>query len=327
MKFYVYLTTCIIAAFSFTTATSANYPPPVTENLEWKGRIVVEFCEELAEITPEHKSGVALLGHDELDALARQYSVYSIRKAIPQAEKPNNPSITDISRYYILDFPIEIDLHEVAQAYALNPLIISSDPYYIQKLDYTPNDPSFSSQWAMAKVNAEQAYDYAQGSEEVIVGIVDSGTDTTHDDLRDNLWVNPGEDLNGNGIIDPLEWNALDDDSNGFIDDFWGFDVWQITNDVFDAGSHGTHCAGDATARTDNGIGIASLGWKAKIMTAKTGDGFYIYAGYEGIVYCVDNGAKVISLSWGGYGGYSSFDQAIINNAWDQGVLIFGHVL
>ncbi len=307
-------------------APTAAQLPPMTADLEWKGRIVVEFKEELEPLQIYIESGCALLGNARLDALARRFGVYHMEKLIPWAEKPQNPEIRDISRYYILEFPVETDLHLVAQVYAADPGIITAEPYLIRKADYIPSDPYYSSQWAMMKVAAPQAWDFTLGSLSVIVGIVDSGTDTAHVDLRSNLWINPGEDLNHNGIVDPSERNGIDDDGNGFIDDFYGWNVWQGNNNVQDpplsaGGGHGTHCAGDASAVIDNGIGIASLGGKAKIMTAKAGDGTYIMASAAGISYLAGSGADVISLSYGGTF-YLAWEQNVINNAWAQGAII-----
>ncbi|MCX6639153.1 MAG: S8 family peptidase [bacterium] len=301
--------------------------PPLTPDLKWKGRLVVEFNDKLGNVQVNETSGTALIGDPDLDALAYQYSVRHMEKLIPGSETPQDVSIRDLSSYYILEFPPEIDLRTIADSYAADPMIISAEPYQVYKYDYTPSDPYFSSQWAMTKVNASTAFNFTLGSPTVIVGVVDSGIDTAHADLRANLWVNPGEDLNHNGIIDITDWNGYDDDGNGYIDDFWGWNVWQGGNNVQDPpmsqnGGHGTHCSGDASARIDNGIGIASLGGKAKIMMARAGDGQYIYAGMQGISYVANNHANAISLSWGG--SYSSsYEQSVITNAWNNGALIF----
>ncbi|TKJ37620.1 hypothetical protein CEE37_14005 [candidate division LCP-89 bacterium B3_LCP] len=315
----------VIALLSLSMSLSAAQmtPPPMTDDLEWMGRIVVEFTEDLGSFQVNDESGVAMLGNTSLDALAQKFGIYRMEKLIPWSEKPDDPSIRDVSRYYILEFPVEIDLHKVISAYESNVKIITAEPYRIHKADYTPNDTYFGNQWALAQVNAEIAYDFCQGSDEVVVGIVDSGIDTAHVDLRDNLWVNPGEDLNGNGIIDPIEWNGIDDDLNGFIDDFWGWNVWWNNNDVQDplSAGHGTACAGCASAVTDNGIGIASLGWSAKLQTARAGDGTYIYSGIQGISYCGYNGSDIVSCSWGG-SYYSGYEQSVINGLWGNGVIV-----
>lgn len=326
MNFRVCLISCVLIISFMMITTVSSQTPPMTEALHWMGRIVVQFSEEMNDLRVDEESGIALLGYQNLDALARQYNVYHMEQLIPGSTPPTDPSITDISRIYVLEFPIEIDIQEVAQAYAEDPHVLTAEPYQIHKTEYVPSDLYFSGQWSLDVMNAELAYDFAQGSEDVIVGIVDSGTDTLHNDLKSNLWVNPGEDLNGSGIIEPEEWNGIDDDGNFYVDDFWGWNVWQNNNNIMDNdpqwAGHGTHCAGDASAVTDNALGVASLGWKARIQSAKAGDGQYVYAADAGIIYCVNNGANIISLSFGSYW-YSSYEQTIINNAWDNGVMIF----
>jgi len=323
MKRFVDILLAVLAAGIAFQSAAGQARPPLTPDLEWKGRIVVEFAAGLGEIQLNHDGNIALLGKDNLDALARQFGVYEIQPAIPGAQKPANAEIRDLSRFYIVEFPLDVDLHEVARAYTENSNVATAEPYYVRRCDYTPNDPMFPQQWALDITDAETAYDYCQGSDSVIVGLVDTGIDTAHVDLRDNLWVNPGEDLNGNGMIEPSEWNRIDDDQNGYIDDFWGWNVWQNNNNVQDppGAGHGTACAGCASAVTDNGLGISSLGWKAKIMTAKAGDWQYIYASAAGINYLANNGANVISLSYGG-SYYSALEAAAVSNAWQQGAII-----
>ena len=322
-------TTCLfllvaLAVCWLAITASAGAPPPMTENLEWKGRVIVEFRDELGAINPTKDSEIALLGEPGLDALARQFNVYHMEMLIPGAQKPTDPRLGDLSRFYVLMFPLEIDLHEVASAYAQNPLVKTSEPYYIRKCDYVPSDPYWNNQWHLNTVHAAIAYDYCRGDSTVIVGIVDSGIDTQHVDLRDNLWINPGEDLNHNGIIEPSEWDNIDNERNGYIDDFYGWNVWQGNNNVQDppTAGHGTHCAGCASAVTDNAVGVASLGFKAKIMVARAGDGQYIYASAAGINYCANNGADAISLSYGGPS-YQASEQLAVNNAWALGVAVF----
>ena len=302
-------------------AVHAGSVPPMTENLEWMGRIVVEFRPEVGEIHPDHNSGIAILGDATLDALARQYNVYHMEMTVPGAKKPTHPGMGDLTRFYTLEFPVEIDLQEVAAAYAALPNVKTAEPYYIRKVDYVPNDPLWNAEWHMSNVNAALAYDYCRGDTAVIAGVVDSGIDTAHADLRNNLWINPGEDLNGNEIIEPSERNGIDDEHNGKIDDFYGWNVWQNNNNVQDVAGHGTHCSGCVTGVTDNGLGIASLGWKARVMAAKAGDGQYIYASAAGIDYCSQNGAKVISMSYGGPqpGGV---ENTAVQNAWLNGVVL-----
>jgi len=306
-------------------AVNAGSVPPMTEDLEWMGRIIVEFRAEFGEVHPVYDSGIAVLGNADLDALARQFNVFHMEMTAPGAKKPVIPNIGDLTRFFTVEFPVEIDLHEVVAAYAQNPFVKTAEPYYIRKLDYTPNDTYWNSEWHMNNIHAAIAYDYCRGDTAVIAGVIDSGIDTAHVDLRDNLWINPGEDLNGNRIIEPSERDGIDNDHNGKIDDFYGWNVWQNNNNVQDLpplGGHGTHTSGCVTAVTDNSLGVASLGWKARVMMAKAGDGEYIYASTAGIDYCNQNGAKVISMSYGG-GSYNSAEATACANAWANGVAVF----
>lgn len=117
--------------------------------------------------------------------------------------------------------------------------------------------------------------------------------DYTHPDLAGNIWVNPGEIPN----------NGIDDDGNGYVDDVYGYDFINNDNDPMDDNGHGTHCAGIIGAIGNNGIGVAGVTWKVKIMPLKflradgTGD---TAASLNAIAYARRMGADIISCSWGG---------------------------
>jgi subtilisin family serine protease len=224
-----------------------------------------------------------------------------------------------------------IEIHYDAD---VDPLFISSkisgsfeiewaEPRFVYEPDFVPNDPSYASQYALSKINAALAWDINQGDTSVIIGIVDTGVDWDHPDLAANIW------RNWNEIPD----NGVDDDNNGYVDDVRGWDFGGLSgtpdNDPMeDQPDHGTHVAGISSAVTDNGVGVASIGFKCKLMPVKTtqndqrgSNGPYIIYGYEGIVYAADNGAKVINCSWGG-SGFSMFGQETINYALSQGSLV-----
>jgi len=203
------------------------------------------------------------------------------------------------------------------------------EPKYVRRLTSIPNDPSLSSQYNLALIQAEKAWNISQGDTNVVIGIVDSGVDWPHPDLYANIWHN-WKDIKSN-------WSG---DTDGIIGDSIGWDFGGLgdgsgnatpdNNPIEDKPAHGTLVAGTACAVTNNGIGVAGIGYKCKIMPVKvseadeidptTNDPYILY-GFEGIKYAADNGAKVINCSWGG-GGYSSAEQDIINYAIAKGALV-----
>jgi subtilisin family serine protease len=170
-----------------------------------------------------------------------------------------------------------------------------------------PDDPLFGQQWALhnvgqtggtddADIDAPEAWrSHGTGSASVVVAVVDTGVHIGHEDLKDNIWRNPGE----------IPGNGRDDDRNGYVDDVNGFDFYSYDATVYDpedGDQHGTHVAGIIGAAGDNGVGIAGVNHDVAIMPVKFlgpwGGGEY--EGAEAIIYAVDNGAQVINCSWGG---------------------------
>lgn len=199
------------------------------------------------------------------------------------------------------------------------------EPRYVYKPSVVPNDPSYNSQWYLTKIKAAEAWDINQGSTSIIVGIDDTGVDWDHPDLNANVWINPGE----------IENNGTDDDNNGYIDDFRGWDFGGFSgtpdNDPMeDQPDHGTHVAGCASAVTNNGVGVAGIGYNTKVMAVKTsrndqrdpssGSPYIVY-GYEGLLYSAQNGAKVINCSWGG-SGFSMLGQTIVDEVTSLGSVV-----
>jgi len=192
-----------------------------------------------------------------------------------------------------------------------------AEPNYIYKASVIPNDPRFSQLYGMTKIGAPQAWDKQTGSKSVIVGVIDTGTDTDHDDLKANIWANPGETGGGK------ENNGVDDDGNGFVDDVHGWDFINNDNNPFDDNDHGSHTSGTIGAVGNNNEGVVGVNWNVSIMPLKflaaNGSGTTDDA-VEAIIYGSNNGAKVLSNSWGG-GGRSQALEDAIKFAKDHGVL------
>jgi thermitase len=180
---------------------------------------------------------------------------------------------------------------EFAKLFSQSHLVEYAEPNYVAHAFLVPNDPYFSKQWGMTKVNALQAWDISSGSASVKIAILDTGIDQDHEDLAGKI---AGQKNFTNSFT---------------LDDKYG---------------HGTHVAGIAAAVTNNNKGVAGLGYQTKLMNVKilddNGSGYYSWI-INGIKWAADNGAKVINLSLGGSSGSKALEDAI-NYAWVKGVVL-----
>ena len=225
------------------------------------------------------------------------------------------------------------------------------------KLHWVPNDPDFGSQWGLDFIDAPSAWDITQGAPAQVIAIIDTGVDLDHPDLATKIWDNadeePGDgngdtcpglclvDDDGDGLVDEDRngiqmgdpgWDgtyADDDDENGYVDDFRGWDWIGLgqgfpDNDPQDDNGHGTHCAGIAAAATDNGVGIAGACPLCTVMPLKAFQSSGT-ASYSDIAKAVDyayrNGATVINMSFGSYAD-SSLVYDALSLAYSTSVLV-----
>lgn len=197
---------------------------------------------------------------------------------------------------------------QLATVFHSNPLVeLFEIDSMVQVADLNPNDPFFGNLDGLhntgqrrgvvdADIDAPEAWQVTTGESSVVVAVIDSGVDYTHQDLDSNIWVNPGE-VPGNGI---------DDDGNGFVDDVHGYDFWSNDPDPMDGGTHGTHVAGTIAAEGNNAIGVVGVAPDIKIMPIRFlgPRGGFTSDAIRALDYAVSNGAKISNNSWGG-GSYS----------------------
>ena len=268
-------------------------------------------------------------------------SVTRVDRAFPHAPLPkvplDAPGRPDLSRIYRVSIPAPLDPELLARRISRDPSVEYAEPKYLQKIFDVPNDPGVSSQLAVfSRMNVFAGWTVTHGTRLVPIAVVDGGTYWQHEDLLQNIWVNPAEDLNNNGRFDkgppPAgDEDGIDQDGNGYADDVIGWNFNTGGNDPVspplqpDNFAHGTATASHFGAVTNNAVGMAGTGWNCALMpvcaAARSGDNLIGY-GYEGIEYAFRNGARVINCSWGRSGSFSHFEQEVIQAATDAGALV-----
>ena len=241
---------------------------------------------------------------NELSELLKNYDVKSLTKTF-SAENSQARKI-GLDRIITVEYSRDLDPLYAAAKMKKLPGIEWAEPKYIRRVDFIPDDPDYNAnQWYLRQINAPQAWDISKGDTSVIIGIIDTGVDWTHPDIRGNMWYGIGYDLGG---------------SNGTPDN----------NPIELKPDHGTSVAGVASAVTNNQIGIASIGFNTHLMAVKiTQDNMidsstnipYLLYPFEGIEYAADHGAKVINCSFGGPG-FSNMEQEVIYYAIAKGALV-----
>lgn len=215
---------------------------------------------------------------------------------------------------YLLKVGKGTDILSAVEALNQEPAVEYAEPDYLAKFAAAPNDPRYAEQWGLSKIQVEGAWAQTMGSSNIVIAVIDSGIDLTHEDLSPNLWTNPGE------IAD----NGLDDDNNGFVDDTRGWNFVDSSNLVQDYIGHGSLVAGVAAAKSNNGVGIAGVCGNCAIMPVKVSQvsGFANYSDIAaGVVYATQKGARVINISLGGYANSITLKNAI-NAAVSQNIVV-----
>lgn len=326
-----------------------DYP----EGTEWvAGRLLVNFKASVGEVqTQERTNGRLSLDNANVDAALTRFGVTGLYRVVPDGVLSKMPVAPDAARLVAINFPESWDVIEVRDAFlALSEVEDAEPDFILRSLETLPNDIQWNQQWDKRLMSCPAAWDFNQGSREIVAVAIDNGFWWPHPDAYDNLWVNPGEDLDGDqepysendypGDVDDL--NGADDDGNGFPDDFIGWDFIQNIggcapnedcdsqqdNDTKSTGNHGSHTLGLIGARGNNDIGVAGVCWDVRIMASRAG---YQPANGEGLIvtsaaiacitWAVAHDVDVINMSYGG----PSFSNQVNNTiqaAWSSGALL-----
>jgi Subtilase family/FG-GAP-like repeat len=250
-------------------------------------------------------------------------------------------NIESLSRIIKVTFKAKVDSNQFKSLSNIDPDVDIIEPGHVYHVDFTPNDSLVNEQWALTKIDAFDAWDITQGDTSIVIGLIDTGIDYRHPDLMNKIKFNPGEmglDANGND----KRYNGIDDDGNGFIDDYMGWDFVNRVGFPFDTSggdyvgwdndpmdgdmqySHGTAVAGIMAAETNNIHGIAGVAPKVKLLNCRAFDP----DGYgddddaaAAILYAVQMGAKVINMSWGDVT-FSFVLKDVIQYAYSQNVVL-----
>lgn len=200
------------------------------------------------------------------------------------------------------------EMIEKARAYerknARRGVNVECNPNRVVELQATSNDYSNYSMWGLTRISAQSAWNTTTGSSSVKVAVIDTGIQTNHPDLSANMNVNTGE----------IASNGVDDDSNGYIDDVYGYDFVNNDGNPMDDHGHGTHCAGTIGAKGNNGEGLVGVNWTVGLLAVKvlnaSGSGSYAWI-TAGVDFARIRGADVLSLSLGGSSGDSAMLSAL----------------
>ena len=245
-----------------------------------------------------------------------------------------------IDRIYCMYYSnLNIDPHAAIAMLVATGEVVCGSVRYLFPISKQTNDPLLSQEYALTNMNVFNAWNTTTGDTSIVIADVDGAINIDHEDLKNEIKYNSGElgrDAKGN----LKDANGIDDDSDGYIDNYEGWDCVGDVNagagDVFqpnnnprpreDGASHGTHTAGCILATGNNGKGIAGVAFGCKLLPIKAAGSDYgvIGAGPEGIHYASTHGARIISCSFGGLIANSdtTLEYIFLNEARAHGALV-----
>lgn len=290
-----------------------------TASAQLSNRVILKLKKQL--VVTDRSTSTKFTGNVAIDKISLQYGATKV-KAHRLGQKSKE-------YMYVIEFPNADNIHEIVKAYNATGEVEYAEPDYIGKVQgVTPNDTLYHKQWDMkndgsfsllpakagADIDMEEAWGITQGDTNIIVAVIDAGLLLGHPEFEGRVWHNKDEIPNNN----------IDEDGNGFMDDYQGWNFAYANNDPGDDQGHGTNVTSILGANGNNTAYYAGVNWHCKLMVLKgidsSGTGTYSWWA-DAIYYAVDKGARVISMSLAGVAQSTPFQNAV-NYALNSGVII-----
>lgn len=248
--------------------------------------------------------------HPAIQQVFQQLAIERCERSFPNTSKPSKEfdqfgrKLEDLSLINNLYFPENKNVKAIVQHLLKSGLVEWAEPRYRVKPFFTPNDPMLTDLYHLGVIKAYEAWDITQGDTNLTIGIVDAGIQFDHPDLLANIKYNYADPVNG-----------IDDDGNGYIDDWRGWNpAGNSNNPTATLSPHGLFSSGISSATVNNNLGVAGVGYKTKFLTVRIDNNQGWSFGYEGIVYAAEMNCTVINCSWGN-NTFSQLSQSVINYA------------
>ncbi|MCA9592908.1 MAG: S8 family serine peptidase [Myxococcales bacterium] len=269
---------------------------------------------DYASETATDASGAVYLAHEVVVRRTSSASAFDHEVSAIGASRIAGTSLLEELGYHRLRLPPGLTPEDAGKALIARGVADRAEADYLLNLDLTPNDPKLPSLWGLSAISMTGAWDHGTGSSDVRVGVLDTGIDFSHADLKANIWENPGE-IPGNGV---------DDDGNGLVDDVHGWDFVNGDADPSDDHWHGTHVSGTIGAVGDNALGVVGVNWKVSLVPLKVCGLTSCLTTHlsEALVYASKIGVRVANASLGGAHPPLSYEQAAIEQLGAEGGLL-----
>ncbi len=254
-----------------------------------QGRINLKVKPEFRAYFSELKNTIPGFESLEITGLRRKFPQ---RKPLAKQYNDSGRKLPDLSLIYELDYNAEQDVFKTSEQLMSSGYFDYAEPHYVSyPLAYDPTDPRLDtdSPYHFNTMQLYDAWDVTLGDTNVIIGYTETSFDLGHEDLSGNVKHNYADPIGGG------------DDGDGYTDNFSGWDMVDNDNDVYIPNEiHGTGVAAVGSATGDNDKGYLGSGFKCMFLPVKVANSSQVITqGYEGIVYCVDHGAKIVNCSWG----------------------------